>query len=59
MPLDHQADAFLRQLEEVGGPASNEMSPVEARASLAALADLGGESVGSISNRTISGPLGK
>ena len=59
MPWDQQADAFLQQLEEVGGPAPNEMSPVEVRESLAALADLGGESVGSISNRTISGPLGK
>lgn len=61
MPLDPQANAFLRQLEEMGGPALNDMSPVEAREALAALADLGGEPepVGSISNRTISGPLGE
>lgn len=61
MPLDQQANAFLRQLEEMGGPALNEMSPVEAREALAGLADLGGEpeAVGSISNRTIQGPLGE
>lgn len=61
MPLDQQANAFLKQLEEMGGPALNDMTPVEAREALAVLADLGGEPepVGSIANRTIQGPLGE
>lgn len=60
MPLDQQADAFLRQLEEMGGPALNEMSPEEAREALAQLAELGGEPepVGDITNRSIPGPNG-
>lgn len=60
MPLDEQANAFLRQLEELGGPALNEMSPTEAREALAEFAELGGEpeAVGSIENRSIPGPLG-
>ncbi len=60
MPLDQQANAFLRHLEKMGGPALNEMSPAEAREALTALAELGGEPepVGGISNRTIPAPLG-
>ncbi len=52
MPLDQQANALLRQ--------RNEMSPGEQREALTALAELGGEPepVGGISNRTIPGPLG-
>ncbi len=61
MPLDEQAKAFLRQLEEVGGPPLNEMTPAEARAALAATVESAGdpEPVGSITNRTIPGPLGE
>lgn len=60
MPLDQQADAFLRQLEEMGGPALNEMSPEEAREALAQMAEFGGEPepVGDITNRSIPGPEG-
>ncbi len=60
MPLDEQASAFLRQLEEIGGPALNEMSPEEAREALAATVESGGEPepVGSVTNRSIPGPLG-
>ena len=48
MPLDQQANALLRQ--------RNEMSPGEQREALTALAKLGGEPerVGSISDRTTS-----
>ncbi len=60
MPLDEQAKAFLRQLEEAGGPPLNEMTPAEARAALAATVESAGEPepVGSTTNRTIPGPLG-
>lgn len=61
MPLDPQAEAFIRQLEEAGGPPLNEMTPAEARAALAAtVEDSAGEPepVGDISNRAIPGPLG-
>lgn len=60
MPLDQQAEAFLRQLEEVDGPTLNEMTPAEAREALAKLNDLRGEPepVGNISNRSIPGPFG-
>lgn len=60
MPLDPQAEAFLRQLEDAGGRALNEMSPAEARETLAATVESAGqpEPVGDITNRSISGPLG-
>jgi acetyl esterase len=61
MPLDEQAEAFLRQLDEAGGPPLNEMTPAEARVALAAtVEETAGdpEPVGSITNRTIPGPLG-
>jgi acetyl esterase len=61
MPLDSQAEAFLRQLDEAGGPPLNEMTPAEAREALAAtVKETAGEPepVGSISNRSILGPLG-
>ncbi len=59
MPLDEQAHAFLRRLEEIGGPALNEMSPEEAREALAEFAELGGEPepVGAVTSRSIPGPL--
>lgn len=62
MPLDQQADAFLRQLEELGGPALNEMSPPEAREAMEAMAEMTAgepEPVGDITNRSIPGPLGE
>jgi acetyl esterase len=60
MPLDKQAAAFIKQLEAIGGPALNEMPPAAAREAAAGLGELGGgpESVASIVNRTIAGPLG-
>jgi acetyl esterase len=61
MPLDEQAEAFLRQLDKAGGPPLNEMTPAEAREALAAtVEETAGdpEPVGSITNRTILGPLG-
>ena len=60
MPLDEQAKAFLRQLEEAGGPPLNEMTPAEARAALAATVESAGEPepVGNTVNRSIPGPLG-
>lgn len=60
MPLDEQAKAFLRQLEEAGGPPLNEMTPAEARAALAATVESAGEPepVRNTVNRSIPGPLG-
>lgn len=60
MPLDQQARAFLRQLEEMGGPALNEMTPAEAREALAATVESAGdpEPVGGVTDRSIPGPLG-
>ena len=60
MPLDEQARAFLRQLQEANGPALSEMSPIEARDALAKLIELRGEPepVGGISDLAIPGPLG-
>lgn len=61
MPLDSVVEAFLKQLAEAGGPALNELSPVEARQMAAELAALGGEAepVASIEDRTIPGPAGE
>lgn len=61
MPLDPQAAAFLKQLEELGGPALNEMEPTEAREAATALGELGGEpeEVASKVDRTIPGPAGE
>ena len=60
MALDEQAKAFLRELEEAGGPPLNEMTPAEARKALAATVESAGEpeQVGNITNRSIPGPLG-
>lgn len=61
MALDEQAKAFLRELEEAGGPPLNEMTPVEAREALAATVESAGdpEPVGNVTNRSIPGPLGE
>ncbi len=60
MPLDPQAEAFIRQLAEIGAPPVNELTPAEAREALAAAVESAGEPepVGSIANRLIPGPLG-
>ncbi|WP_374712450.1 alpha/beta hydrolase [Symbiobacterium terraclitae] len=60
MPLDREAEAFLKQLAEAGGPALNEMAPAEARRMAEQLASLGGEAepVASLVDRTIPGPAG-
>jgi acetyl esterase len=60
MPLDKQAEAFIKQLEEMGGPALNEMPPATAREAAGGLGELGGEpeSVAGVVNRTIAGPVG-
>lgn len=61
MPLDSQAEAFLKQLEALGGPALNEMEPAAAREAAAALGELGGppEPVARVEDRTIPGPAGE
>jgi len=43
MPLDKQVEALLAQMAETGGPALNELSPVEAREVAAGLTAFGGE----------------
>lgn len=61
MPLAKEAEAFLKQLAETGGPAINELTPVEARQTLEQLAALGGEAepVASVVDRTVPGPAGE
>lgn len=61
MPLGREAEAFLKQLAEAGGPALNELSPVEARQMTEQLAAFGGEAepVASVVDRTIPGPAGE
>jgi acetyl esterase len=58
MPLHPQCKAFLDQLAAMGGKQLYEMSPVEARATGAALNDLGVpvQEVARIENRTVPGP---
>jgi acetyl esterase len=58
MPLHPQCKAFLDQLAAMGGKQLYEMTPVEARATGAALADLGVpvQEVARIENRTVPGP---
>src|SRR4051794_31409153 len=62
MPLHHQAEAWLKGLEESGLPPLNEMSVEEARATYTAVvADCGikPEPVADITDRTIPGPDGE
>ncbi|MEW8978061.1 MAG: alpha/beta hydrolase [Symbiobacterium sp.] len=60
MPLSKEAEAFLKQLAEVGGPALNDLPPAEARAMAAQLsAHAEVEPVASIVDRTIPGPAGE
>lgn len=58
MALHPQCKAFLDQLAAAGGKQLNEMTPAEARATGAALIDLGVpvQEVARIENRTIPGP---
>jgi acetyl esterase len=58
MPLHPQCKAFLDQLAAAGGKQLYEMTPAEARATGAALIDLGVpvQEVARIENRTIPGP---
>jgi acetyl esterase len=60
MPLDPQAQALLTQVEALGGPPLNDLSPPEARAVAKALGSLSGPpvAVASVENRTIPGPAG-
>lgn len=61
MPLDKQAEAFIKQLAAMGGPQLNEMDVATAREALGVLTELGGppEPVSSVVNRTIPGPQGE
>jgi acetyl esterase len=62
MPLDNQADAWLKGLEESGLPPLNEMSVEDARATYASVvADCGltPEEVADIADRTVPGPAGE
>src|SRR4051812_13142824 len=45
-PLDQSSQAFLKLLEESGLPALNDMSPEDARAASAALAEMAGPAAG-------------
>ena len=60
MALDPVAAGLLKQMEEAGAPPLNEMSPADARVAAEGFVPLGGEgdSVASVTNRTIPGPHG-
>jgi acetyl esterase len=61
MPLDKQAELFLKQINETGMPPLNEMPVAEARAayrSLVAQHGIAAEPLANISNRVIPGPNG-
>ncbi len=60
MALDPQARALLDQMAAQGAPRLNTQTPVEARQSLAAFAQLGGEPerIGRVEDRTLPGPEG-
>jgi len=60
MPLDPQAAALIQQMQALGAPPLNEMSPEQAREAAAGFAQLAGapEPVASIINRTLPGPRG-
>lgn len=60
MGLDPAAVGLLQELEEAGGPALNELTPVESREAAGAFAELGGpgDDIGDQSDRTIPGPHG-
>ncbi|BAD41110.1 alpha/beta hydrolase [Symbiobacterium thermophilum] len=61
MPLAREAEAFLKQLAEAGGPALNELSPADARKMTEQMAAFGGdaEPVAGVVDRTVPGPAGK
>ncbi|MFN8009128.1 MAG: alpha/beta hydrolase [Terriglobia bacterium] len=58
MPLDPQAEAFLKILRDSGAPPFETLSPAEARLAALAFKDFGGspEDVGGIEHRFIPGP---
>jgi acetyl esterase len=58
MPVDPQVRVLLDQLEQMGGPALNEMTPEQGRAAFAQLGQAGGvpEPVERIEDLTIPGP---
>jgi acetyl esterase len=60
MPLDPAAAGLLEQMAAAGMPPLNEMSPTDARAAAAGLAELSGpgEEVASVEDRTVPGPAG-
>jgi len=60
MPLDPQVKAFLDQLNALGGPPLNSLSPPEAREAAKMLGSFSGtpEEVAKVQNRTIPGPAG-
>jgi acetyl esterase len=61
MPLDAAAAGLLAQIEALGLPQLNELSPPEAREAAAGFIELAGppEAVDDITNRTIPGPGGE
>ncbi len=58
MPLDPQAQAFLKEMKDSGAQPFETMTPAEARVAVLAFKDLGGnpEDVASIDQRFIPGP---
>lgn len=58
MPLDPQAEAFLKEMSESGAEPFESMTPAEARLAVLPFKDLGGapEKVASIEHRFIPGP---
>jgi len=60
MPLDPQAKALLDQVQALGAPPLNSLSPADARLAAKALAGLSGtaEAVASVENRTVPGLAG-
>jgi acetyl esterase len=62
MPLDSQAEIWLKELKESGAPALNEMSVPDARTTYAAVVEqcgLAAEPVANIIDQTIPGPHGE
>ena len=58
MPLDPQAEAFLKEMSDSGGEPFESMTPAEARLAVLPFKELGGapEEVASVEHRFISGP---
>ena len=58
MPLDPQAEAFLKEMSDSGAKPFESMTPAEARLAVLLFKELGGapEEVASVEHRFISGP---